>query len=94
MEKKIEEVNSIVIQQDELLIYHGTPIPKRFKRGEWKLITEDMIRLEDSEVRSPWTIPYASSVINMRPGIGVSCQILEDKKIILCGERPEEMFID
>lgn len=87
MGRKIEEVRKIVIHQSETWIYYGgKPIPKTFKRDEWKLCVEDILRFKDDGHRKIAIIP--------RGGIGVGCQILDDKKIILCGERPEEMFID
>ena len=98
MERKIEEVQSISITEDVISIYHGTPIPKRFERSKWTLVVEDVVKVLDA----PWThhmvaqpdIRKPSTEIVVKPGIGVGCQILEDEKIILCGERPEEMFID
>ena len=89
MERKIEEVSTIAIDEDMIRIHHGTIVPETFRRDKWTLIVEDILRLEDNRRdRKP------STLIGVRGGIGVSCQILEDKKFILCGERPEKMFID
>lgn len=87
MERKIEEVRLITIGPDDIWIYHGRKAtPESFKRrNKWKLFAEDFVRLK-TERTTVWMRP--------KGGIGVGCQILEDKKIILCGERPEEMFID
>lgn len=88
-ERKIEEVRLITMGTREIWIYYGGKArPESFKRDKWKLVAEDIVRMEN--------IPEArhNTVITPRAGIGVGCQVLEDEKIILCGERPEEMFID
>ena len=84
MKRKIEEVRLITVGPEDIVIYHG-PRFSDFKRDKWTLVAEDVIRIEARR-----------NAIGITPkvGIGVSCQILEDKKIILCGERPEKMFID
>ena len=89
MKRKIEEVRLITMGTEEIWIYYGGKAkPESFKQGKWKLVAEDIVRLDvRPEARQ-------TTVITPKVGIGVGCQILEDEKIILCGERPEEMFID
>lgn len=94
MKRKIEDVQCISIAENVISIYHGTPIPKRFERDKWVLYVEDISKLEDNHREALHKISHPSTLIHVRAGIGVSCQILEDEKVILCGERPEKMFVD
>lgn len=98
MKRKIDEVRSISISEDVISIHHSTPIPDRFERNKWSLVVEDVINVKDASwihrMAVQPDIRKSLTTISVKAGIGVSCQILEDEKIILCGERPEEMFID
>lgn len=96
--KRIEDVQSISITEDVINIHHGTPIPKRFLRNKWSLVVEDVINVKDRtfvhRMAVKPDIRKSSTTISVKAGIGVFCQILEKEKMILCGERPGEMFID
>lgn len=93
MDRKIENVRGIKIDDDDITIYYGNE-HEIFKREHWKLVAKNISRLAsgvgtDEEAR----MRFAKTSIDFDSFSVISCQILEDERTVLCGERPEKMFI-
>ncbi len=88
MDRTIENVNRIVIDKDEIQILHEAGRDK-FKRGDWDLYIEDVRQVQDERV---WVKkPYQRTLFLMEADVDIGCQIVEDRKKIFCGKRPETM---
>lgn len=91
MERKIENVDRIVIDENEIAI-HSRRRWEKFKRGDWEMHVEGIMQLDDKEVREPQaraflSHPYARTTMYLGAGVDTSCRILEDEKEILCSRK-------
>ncbi|MBA7662782.1 hypothetical protein ES703_70815 [subsurface metagenome] len=91
MERKIENVDRIVIDENEIAIHSGRRC-ENFNRGKWEMHVENIIQLEDKEVREPQaraflSHPYARTTMYFGAGVDTSCRILEDEKEIFCSRK-------
>lgn len=94
MKRKIEGVRHIIITEGDIEIYYDNE-STGFKREHWNLVAKNISRLAsgvvtDEEAR----MRFARTSIDFDSFSVISCQIIEDEKVILCGESPEKMFID
>ena len=102
-ERKLPNVHRVVINPKEILILHGQG-KETFKRKDWRLYIEDTKQAQDEEVWSGeiWdeelqgmVSGYIQRTLFLMKGTEfdnpTSCRIIEDEKIIFCGEHPEKM---
>lgn len=88
MDRKIEKVDRIVIDEDKIWVVHKEGRDD-FNRGEWDLYIEDIRQVQDEKV---WVKkPYVRTLFLMESDADIGCQIVEDRKKIFCGKRPEKM---
>lgn len=102
-ERMLPNVGRISISKNEILILHGAG-RERFKRSDWRLFIEDTRQVQDEEVWSNeiWdeelggmVSGYVNRTLFLMKGTEfdqpTSCRVIEDEKIIFCGEKPEKM---
>ncbi|MBA7662783.1 hypothetical protein ES703_70816 [subsurface metagenome] len=88
MDRTIEDVRRIVIDKDNIQILYSAG-REDFKRGDWDLYVEDICQVQDERV---WVKkPYQRTLFLMESDVDIGCQIVEDRKKIFCGKRPETM---
>lgn len=102
-ERKLPNVDRIVINPKEVLILHGQG-KETFGRKDWRICIEDIRQAQDEEV---WSNEIWDENLHMMVSGCVkrtlflmsgtefehptSCRIIEDEKIIFCGVKPEKM---
>ena len=89
-ERKLPNVNRIVIYQDRFDILFWQGRCETFERDDgWRLYVDDIKQAQDEKAGG-----YKRTLLLMKGtefDNPTSCRIIEDKKIIFCGEHPEKM---
>ena len=91
MERKLPNVAKIVINPDEFWIFHGRGRDE-FKRGDWRLYIEDVEQAQEEVhdgLRTLFLMKGFADPEQFEPEC--SCRVIEEKKIVFCGEHPEKM---